>query len=113
MGKRYFCDYCGTYLTHDSASVRKTHNNGKKHKDNVREYYEEWFKNHFDVLQASGINLIPVQPFQPFNNRAPFRGGGRPPGRFQPYGRDASATGANTSELGQRPQSSFGSYGAR
>ena len=74
----YFCDYCGTYLTHDSVSllklygtksdqfpttlpyillqpnVRKTHNNGVKHKDNVREYYEKWYKDHFPEIVAAG-----------------------------------------------------------
>jgi hypothetical protein len=25
---RYFCDYCQTYLTHDSAPGRKQHNRG-------------------------------------------------------------------------------------
>ena len=39
MGK-YFCDYCDTYLTHDSPSVRKTHCAGRKHKDNVHIYYQ-------------------------------------------------------------------------
>ncbi|KAK6930094.1 U1-C, C2H2-type zinc finger, partial [Dillenia turbinata] len=29
----YYCDYCDTYLTHDSPSVRKQHNAGYKHKD--------------------------------------------------------------------------------
>ncbi|XP_075242253.1 U1 small nuclear ribonucleoprotein C-like [Convolutriloba macropyga] len=43
MGRgRYFCDYCDTFLTHDSPSVRKTHNNGRKHKENVRYYYQKW-----------------------------------------------------------------------
>lgn len=36
---RYYCDYCDTYLTHDSPSVRKQHNAGYKHKANVRSYY--------------------------------------------------------------------------
>ena len=36
---RYYCDYCDAYLTHDSASVRKQHNIGFKHKANVRAYY--------------------------------------------------------------------------
>ncbi|CAL5194402.1 unnamed protein product [Lathyrus oleraceus] len=36
---RYYCDYCDTYLTHDSPSVRKQHNSGYKHKANVRSYY--------------------------------------------------------------------------
>ncbi|XP_066321619.1 U1 small nuclear ribonucleoprotein C-2-like isoform X2 [Miscanthus floridulus] len=29
---RYYCDYCDTYLIHDSPSVRKQHNAGYKHK---------------------------------------------------------------------------------
>ncbi|KII65669.1 U1 small nuclear ribonucleoprotein C [Thelohanellus kitauei] len=39
---KYYCDYCETSLTHDSPSVRKTHNQGKKHKENVRIYYNQW-----------------------------------------------------------------------
>ncbi|KAK1287839.1 U1 small nuclear ribonucleoprotein C [Acorus calamus] len=39
---RYYCDYCDTYLTHDSPSVRKQHNNGYKHKANVRTYYQQF-----------------------------------------------------------------------
>uniref|UniRef100_T1JIP4 Matrin-type domain-containing protein n=1 Tax=Strigamia maritima TaxID=126957 RepID=T1JIP4_STRMM len=31
---KYYCDYCNTYLTHDSPSVRKTHCSGGKHLDN-------------------------------------------------------------------------------
>ena len=32
---RYYCDYCDAFLTHDSPSVRKQHNMGRKHRDNV------------------------------------------------------------------------------
>nr|AFK36549.1 unknown [Lotus japonicus] len=39
---RYYCDYCDTYLTHDSPSVRKQHNSGYKHKANVRNYYQQF-----------------------------------------------------------------------
>ncbi|GMY26075.1 U1 small nuclear ribonucleoprotein C [Fagus crenata] len=39
---RYYCDYCDTYLTHDSPSVRKQHNAGYKHKANVRLYYQQF-----------------------------------------------------------------------
>ncbi|ONH93776.1 hypothetical protein PRUPE_8G251800 [Prunus persica] len=39
---RYYCDYCDTYLTHDSPSVRKQHNAGYKHKANVRLYYQKF-----------------------------------------------------------------------
>ncbi|KAJ7381193.1 hypothetical protein OS493_004794 [Desmophyllum pertusum] len=41
---KYYCDYCDTYLTHDSPSVRKTHNGGRKHKENVRFYYTKWME---------------------------------------------------------------------
>lgn len=37
-------DYCDTFLTHDSPSVRKTHNGGRKHKENVRMYYQAWME---------------------------------------------------------------------
>jgi U1 small nuclear ribonucleoprotein C len=71
---RYFCDYCDTFLTHDSvklilvclldqlifaffrflttfqASVRKTHNSGRKHKDNVRLYYQKWVEENPSAL---------------------------------------------------------------
>ncbi|XWS46734.1 hypothetical protein CRYUN_Cryun14cG0093600 [Craigia yunnanensis] len=39
---RYYFDYCDTYLTHDSPSVRKQHNAGYKHKANVRTYYQQF-----------------------------------------------------------------------
>lgn len=38
MGKHY-CDYCDVFLTHDSTSVRKAHNSGRNHLQNVRDYY--------------------------------------------------------------------------
>uniref|UniRef100_UPI00358EE555 U1 small nuclear ribonucleoprotein C-like n=1 Tax=Myxine glutinosa TaxID=7769 RepID=UPI00358EE555 len=41
---RYYCDYCDTYLTHDSPSVRKTHCGGRKHKENVRDFYQKWME---------------------------------------------------------------------
>ncbi|PRP73802.1 hypothetical protein PROFUN_13861 [Planoprotostelium fungivorum] len=39
---RYYCDYCDIFLTHDSATVRKSHNDGWKHKSAVRSYYAEY-----------------------------------------------------------------------
>ncbi|KAI1280293.1 U1 small nuclear ribonucleoprotein C [Halotydeus destructor] len=41
---KYYCDYCDTYLTHDSPSVRKTHCSGRKHKENVKFYYQKWME---------------------------------------------------------------------
>ncbi|EDV21424.1 uncharacterized protein TRIADDRAFT_9459, partial [Trichoplax adhaerens] len=52
---RYFCDYCDTFLTHDSPSVRKTHNSGRKHKDNVRLYYQQWYDENIRDQVAQGI----------------------------------------------------------
>ncbi|OUM67899.1 hypothetical protein PIROE2DRAFT_39647 [Piromyces sp. E2] len=36
---KYYCDYCDVFLTHDSSSVRKSHNAGWKHKTQVQNYY--------------------------------------------------------------------------
>jgi len=47
---KYYCDYCDTYLTHDSPSVRKTHCNGRKHKENVRIYYQKWLEEQVQKL---------------------------------------------------------------
>ena len=41
---RYFCDYCDVYLTHDSAPGRKQHIRGWKHRENVKQYYEQYMK---------------------------------------------------------------------
>mmetsp|Transcript_22031 Transcript_22031/g.52897 ORF Transcript_22031/g.52897 Transcript_22031/m.52897 type:complete len:121 (+) Transcript_22031:72-434(+) len=39
---RYYCDYCDAFLTHDSPSVRKQHNSGRKHRDNVKDYFAQF-----------------------------------------------------------------------
>ena len=36
---KYYCDYCDMFLTHDSPSVRKTHLEGKFHRENYQNYY--------------------------------------------------------------------------
>lgn len=38
---KLYCDYCDMYLTHDSPSVRKTHNIDRKHKENVKKSLPE------------------------------------------------------------------------
>jgi U1 small nuclear ribonucleoprotein C len=48
---KYYCDYCDIYLTHDSPHVRKSHNDGWKHKAAVRAYYEQF-------QEEMGSNLI-------------------------------------------------------
>ncbi|KAJ1835367.1 U1 small nuclear ribonucleoprotein C [Coemansia sp. RSA 2711] len=38
---KYYCDYCDIFLTHDSSAVRKAHNTGWKHINQVAAYYRE------------------------------------------------------------------------
>ncbi|XP_017478039.1 PREDICTED: U1 small nuclear ribonucleoprotein C-like [Rhagoletis zephyria] len=72
---KYYCDYCDTFLTHDSPSVRKTHCNGRKHKENVRFYYQKW-------MEEQAQNLIDATTAAFKANKAlapsPF-GGLKPP----------------------------------
>uniref|UniRef100_A0A803WGV7 Matrin-type domain-containing protein n=1 Tax=Ficedula albicollis TaxID=59894 RepID=A0A803WGV7_FICAL len=48
-----------TYLTHDSPSVRKTHCSGRKHKENVKDYYQKWMEEQAQSLidKTSKANL--------------------------------------------------------
>ncbi|KAG0461171.1 hypothetical protein HPP92_021468 [Vanilla planifolia] len=55
---RYYCDYCDTYLTHDSPSVRKQHNAGYKHKANVRSYYQQFEEQQTQSLIDQRIKSI-------------------------------------------------------
>ncbi|XP_057702055.1 U1 small nuclear ribonucleoprotein C [Corythoichthys intestinalis] len=72
---KFYCDYCDTYLTHDSPSVRKTHCSGRKHKENVKDYYQKWMEEQAQSLidkttAAFQQGKIPPTPFA----------GGPPPG---------------------------------
>uniref|UniRef100_A0A3B5MP06 U1 small nuclear ribonucleoprotein C n=1 Tax=Xiphophorus couchianus TaxID=32473 RepID=A0A3B5MP06_9TELE len=60
---RFYCDYCDTYLTHDSPSVRKTHCSGRKHKENVKDYYQKWMEEQAQSLidKTSSFILIKQQ----------------------------------------------------
>lgn len=40
---RYYCEYCQSYLTHDTLSVRKSHLIGKHHLKYVSDYYQNKF----------------------------------------------------------------------
>ncbi|XP_069884958.1 U1 small nuclear ribonucleoprotein C [Dipodomys merriami] len=64
----FYCDYCDTYLTHDSPSVRKTHCSGRKHKENVKDYYQKW-------MEEEAQSLID-------NTTAAFQQGKMPPTPF-------------------------------
>ena len=41
---KYYCDYCDCYLVSQSIAVRKQHNNGAKHKANVKAYYLQFLQ---------------------------------------------------------------------
>lgn len=45
------------YLTHDSPSVRKSHNEGWKHQSAVRNYYSQFEENHTQTLIDQKIKL--------------------------------------------------------
>ncbi|XP_020272730.1 U1 small nuclear ribonucleoprotein C-like, partial [Asparagus officinalis] len=70
---RYYCDYCDTYLTHDSPSVRKQHNAGYKHKANVRTYYQQFEEQQTQSLidqkikEHLGQAAVQYQVGAPFN----------------------------------------------
>lgn len=38
---KYYCEYCKSYLTHDTMSVRKSHLMGKYHIKYYCDYYED------------------------------------------------------------------------
>ncbi|CAH0492496.1 unnamed protein product [Peronospora farinosa] len=64
---RYYCDYCDTYLTHDSQAGRKQHNRGWKHRENVKLYYEQF-------LAGQGVVMTPGEWL-----RGPTLSGSLPP----------------------------------
>lgn len=39
---KFYCEYCGIYLTHSSPSGRKQHSHGRKHINNKVEYYSQF-----------------------------------------------------------------------
>ena len=59
---KYYCDYCDTFLTHDSPSVRKTHNNGRKHKEGVRLFYQQWMEEQAQKLVDAGATVEAHDP---------------------------------------------------
>ena len=97
---KYYCDYCDTYLTHDSPSVRKTHCTGRKHRDNVKFYYQKWMEEQAQHLidattAAFKAGKITQNPFggpkgvtipPPTNLGPPPRPGMMPPSGMPPNG---------------------------
>ncbi|KAH9250775.1 hypothetical protein BASA81_011429 [Batrachochytrium salamandrivorans] len=98
---KYYCDYCDIFLTHDSASVRKAHNTGWKHRMHVEHYYnseldqskvQSVIDNITQAYIEAGLpgfpELIQVgsngqRSSAPFGQSHPGRSGG-PPGQHRP-----------------------------
>ena len=61
MGKkRFYCEYCDIYLTHDSLEARRQHSRGWKHKTNVRAYYSQLLEQQgAQMLVSSNVNVHP------------------------------------------------------
>ncbi|KAK6355727.1 hypothetical protein TWF718_000119 [Orbilia javanica] len=77
-------DYCDVYLTHDSISVRKAHNNGRNHIRNVVEYYQqigqERAQSVIDTITNSYAAEGHALPFPGMPGMPGFPGGPPPPG---------------------------------
>ncbi|GJQ84281.1 hypothetical protein Trydic_g5222 [Trypoxylus dichotomus] len=86
---KYYCDYCDTYLTHDSPSVRKTHCTGRKHKDNVKFYYQKW-------MEEQAQHLIDA-------TTAAFKAGKIANNPFAPPGKGVAIPPPAQLTMGQRP----------
>ena len=52
---KYFCEYCGIYLTHSSPGGRNQHSKGRKHINNKIEYYSQIL---YEFQQGIGASLI-------------------------------------------------------
>jgi U1 small nuclear ribonucleoprotein C len=86
---KYFCEYCGIYLTHSSPWGRKQHSHGRKHINNKIEYYSQFL---YEFQQNSYRNFMGIQGPEPVApniipgnlNRRPIIPGQMPPGQFPP-----------------------------
>ena len=52
---KYFCEYCGIYLTHSSPGGRSQHSRGRKHINNKIEYFSQIL---YEIQQGVGADLI-------------------------------------------------------
>uniref|UniRef100_A0AC35UEM6 U1 small nuclear ribonucleoprotein C n=1 Tax=Rhabditophanes sp. KR3021 TaxID=114890 RepID=A0AC35UEM6_9BILA len=69
---KYYCDYCDAYLTHDSPSVRKTHNGGRKHKENVRNFYQLFIETQAQKFVDATTKAYKQRPAAAVIGAAPF-----------------------------------------
>ena len=87
---KYYCDYCDCYLVSSSIAVRKQHNNGAKHKANVKAYYLQFIQEktqktiddtiaNFEMMRQSGMLPAGMPPGMGRGGMPPGMGG-MPPG---------------------------------
>ncbi|KAI3660293.1 hypothetical protein MP638_001730 [Amoeboaphelidium occidentale] len=77
---KYYCDYCDIYLTHDARKVIRDHNDGWKHKNQVREYYATFAR---EQMQSMIDRMTLPGGFRPVGPPPPLSAGGgvgMPPG---------------------------------
>ncbi|KAF2801014.1 hypothetical protein K505DRAFT_227279, partial [Melanomma pulvis-pyrius CBS 109.77] len=83
-------DYCDVYLTHDSMSVRKAHNNGRNHLRNVQSYYEQISSEQTQLVINSITDAYnsegQANPLNQNLNPMGGMGGFGPPPGFPPHG---------------------------
>mmetsp|Transcript_8174 Transcript_8174/g.13199 ORF Transcript_8174/g.13199 Transcript_8174/m.13199 type:complete len:94 (+) Transcript_8174:57-338(+) len=81
---RFFCDYCDMFLSHDSASGRREHIYGWKHRVNYRMYYENIMKEEQARAQQVQMPLPPPGMVPPPADYIQPPPGAPPPGMFIP-----------------------------
>ncbi|KRX09087.1 hypothetical protein PPERSA_08803 [Pseudocohnilembus persalinus] len=80
---KYYCEYCGIYLTHSSPHGRGQHNHGRKHQLNRQDYYKQVIDDQNDALAEERQNnpqqMSQMQPqMMPNNMQQPPIFGGLP-----------------------------------
>lgn len=57
----YYCDYCKSYLTHDTMSVRKSHLMGKNHIRYYYSYYENIAKKQGNLVTGETEHEVDLE----------------------------------------------------
>jgi U1 small nuclear ribonucleoprotein C len=57
---KYYCDYCDVFLTHDSQAGRKQHNHGRRHQENVRQFFAQFLASNMQAPGAYPMTFMPI-----------------------------------------------------
>ena len=74
---KYFCEYCGIFLTHSSPWGRKQHSHGRKHVNNKIEYYSQFI---YEFQQNKYKHMMELAT----SNSGPHLQQGMPPRMMHP-----------------------------